>query len=278
MKLIEYIDENYLQNHKKLFSILIFGLFLLFFILSLIFLNKVIDDSLDNPLENEKDYDKYFYFNDEQNNTKENENNNLNIDNSNECENTKSLIMKQNLSLISIFELKTDTIHSLSGSLKAFNIIMLIFAVFIFLIIPTEKEETKGLDCCSQIFYEICFTACEIFCFSFFLILFGISLLVEIILFSVLCGKYNYSGMNDFLQFLKCNNINKDAFEEYMTLNDFSYHILLLKIFHSFYIIYSFIFIFLSFICFKEPPKIKKKEDGKDDIINSDDKKIALNN
>ena len=285
MEIIEEIKSIIRKNNILL--PIIHAIFLLNFILSIIFLNITIDDFYENPLEKETYFDKYYYFKDEKNISKINESNILNIDNLNECDKVKSLIMLQNQSLASIFELKTNTIHTLSVCLKAFDVIMFFCVFFMFMSFPQEKKGNEGeKDCCSSFCADLCFAIISTFCFMFFLILFVLSLIIQIIIFSVLCGKYNKGGMNNFLNFLECNNINKETFEEYSILNDFSYHIILLKAFQSIYIIYSFLYIVLCFILFFDKDNISYSSHEKTDNINNityidnnnDYKKIILNN
>ena len=67
--------------------------------------------------------------------------NNSKENNMNECYQIQSLILSNNQSLSSIFEFKTDTIHTLSVTLKAFDIIMLFCLIFMFLSFPFPHKK-----------------------------------------------------------------------------------------------------------------------------------------
>ena len=85
--------------------------------------------------------------------------NNSKENNMNECYQIQSLILSNNQSLSSIFEFKTDTIHTLSVTLKAFDIIMLFCLIFMFLSFPFphKKDDTNCLGSfCLSLCDEIC--------------------------------------------------------------------------------------------------------------------------
>lgn len=82
----------------------------------------------------------------------------------------------------------------------------------------------------------------------FLIIITFILLIINIIIFSVLCSRYSADDFDIFLAFLECPNVNNEIFGKYSVLNDLTSHFTLLKIFHSFYIIYILIFLILTLI------------------------------
>lgn len=236
-----------------------------FFILSLVFSSHILNDSIENPLEKEKPSDKDKYFNENENsyfellslfinNDKNYENNtliNLGEDSIN-CENIKDLILIKNSSLKDIFKLNIDSIHSNSASLIAINVIIFVFGFLIY--IPNKFfgeclcEICGCCDCCDKSdrkSYENCADYCGSICLVLIVFIF---LITNIIIFSILCSKYNTDDTENFLSFLQCKNINKEAFEKYLVLNDLSSHISLLKAFQSIFIVLDFIFLIMSLI------------------------------
>ena len=93
--------------------------------------------------------------------------------------------------------------------------------------------------------YENCADYCGSICLVLIVFIF---LITNIIIFSILCSKYNTDDTENFLSFLQCKNINKEAFEKYLVLNDLSSHISLLKAFQSIFIVLDFIFLIMSLI------------------------------
>ena len=158
------------------------------------------------------------------------------------------------------------------------------FCVFFMCLSCPFRNETDDKNClssfCMQLFDALCFNCIYVP----FLILYTVCFVVQIILFSVLCGKYNYSDITNFLNFLECYNYHKETSEQYSIVNDYSYHIVLLKVFHSIYIVSCFIFIFLSLIInfckdisfFEE--KTNDKKDEKNLVNDIDTTQIILNN
>ena len=238
-----------------------------FFILSLVFSSHILNDSVENPLDKEKPSDKDKYFNEIEssyfellslfiNNDKNYENNtliNLGEDSIN-CENIKDLILIKNSSLKDIFKLNIDSIHSNSASLIAINVIIFVFGFLIY--IPNkffgeclcEICGCCGCCCCDKSdrkSYENCADYCGSICLVLIVFIF---LITNIIIFSILCSKYNTDDTENFLSFLQCKNINKEAFEKYLVLNDLSSHISLLKSFQSIFIVLDFIFLIMSLI------------------------------
>ena len=236
-----------------------------FFILSLVFSSHILNDSVENPLDKEKPSDKDKYFNENENsyfellslfinNDKNYENNtliNLGEDSIN-CENIKDLILIKNSSLKDIFKLNIDSIHSNSASLIAINVIIFVFGFLIY--IPNKFfgeclcEICGCCDCCDKSdrkSYENCADYCGSICLVLIVFIF---LITNIIIFSILCSKYNTDDTENFLSFLQCKNINKEAFEKYLVLNDLSSHISLLKSFQSIFIVLDFIFLIMSLI------------------------------
>ena len=236
-----------------------------FFILSLVFSSHILNDSVENPLDKEKPSDKDKYFNEIEssyfellslfiNNDKNYENNtliNLGEDSIN-CENIKDLILIKNSSLKDIFKLNIDSIHSNSASLIAINVIIFVFGFLIY--IPNKLfgeclcEICGCCDCCDKSdrkSYENCADYCGSICLVLIVFIF---LITNIIIFSILCSKYNTDDTENFLSFLQCKNINKEAFEKYLVLNDLSSHLSLLKSFQSIFIVLDFIFLIMSLI------------------------------
>jgi len=235
-----------------------------FFILSLVFSSHILNDSVENPLDKEKPSDKDKYFNENENsyfellslfinNDKNYENNtliNLGEDSIN-CENIKDLILIKNSSLKDIFKLNIDSIHSNSASLIAINVIIFVFGFLIYIPNKFFGEclcEICGCCCCDKSdrkSYENCADYCGSICLVLIIFIF---LITNIIIFSILCSKYNTDDTENFLSFLQCKNINKEAFEKYLVLNDLSSHISLLKSFQSIFIVLDFIFLIMSLI------------------------------
>ena len=163
MKVLEVLKKIF---DKDILYLIINIIFLLNFILSIIFLNPVISDSSENPLEKETYFDKNYYFVNETNIINVPGSNNSKENNMNEC--------------YQIFEFKTDTIHTLSVTLKAFDIIMLFCLIFMFLSFPFphKKDDTNCLG-------SFCLSLCDEICFRCiympFLILYILSFIVQII-------------------------------------------------------------------------------------------------
>ena len=158
--------------------------------------------------------------------------------------------------------------------------------IFLFISFPCViiKDDKDTKNCLSSCIMGICGEICFRCIYIPLVILYILSLIVQIILFSVLCGKYNYSDTNNFLNFLECNNFYKEASELYSIVNDYSYHIVLLKVFHSFYIVYCFILIALGYIIsnLKDNSLFEEitynKKDEKDVVNDKDNTQIILNN
>ena len=123
------------------------------------------------------------------------------------------------------------------------------------------KSLSAKEGCCSA-FCDYLGSICIIF------IILG-CLIADSIVFGVLCGKFGNDGTTNYLAFLKCQNVNKEAFEKYSALEDLDSHFSLLKIFQSLYIVYVFIFLALSIIvkcCFIDPNN--KSYDKESDLMN----------
>ena len=84
------------MSKEDIFCFLIPIVFLLAFILSIIFLNSVIDDSSENFLENEAFVEKYYHSGDEKNITNISESTNLNDNEMEKCNQIQSLIISKN--------------------------------------------------------------------------------------------------------------------------------------------------------------------------------------
>ena len=148
MKVSEVLKKIF---DKDILYIIINIIFFLNFILSIIFLNPVISDSSENPLEKETYFDKNYYFVNGTNIINMPGSNNSKENNMNECYQIQSLILSNNQSLSSIFEFKTDTIHSLSVTLEAFDIIMLFCVLFMFLSFPFPCK-TDDKNCLASLY------------------------------------------------------------------------------------------------------------------------------
>ena len=139
-------------------------------------------------------------------------------------------------------------------ALIAINVIIFVFGFLIY--IPNkffgeclcEICGCCGCCCCDKSdrkSYENCADYCGSICLVLIVFIF---LITNIIIFSILCSKYNTDDTENFLSFLQCKNINKEAFEKYLVLNDLSSHISLLKSFQSIFIVLDFIFLIMSLI------------------------------
>ena len=296
-QIIDYI--NILK--KKSIYISLFVFWFLFF-MTLIFIALIINDTLKNPLEKENQFDKSNYFNDNSFGTKQkckcgekillnfcsedlllsgciniNENNtliNLN-ENLGNCKAIEESIMSHNSKLIDIFQLNTNNINSSSKGLLTVNILLFIFGSLVYVTYnkclsiytglitcdweKARNEEEKGKDECCYVFIEFYIT---IFRNLFILI----CLIVDIIIFSILCGVYNIDDTSKFLKFLECNNVNIVGFDKYLVLRNLSYHFSLLKFFQSLFIIYVFFYLFISIIlkCINLTDKNEKGKNSKD--------------
>jgi len=279
---------------------------LLFFILSMIYTSKIKNGtSSGNPFELEEESDKMNYF---KNNITSNYPDkaycicgddtfldycneellksgckNLSIKNEiknlrkfTQCEEIQNKIINGNFKLKNIFEIKTDSIHSLITTLIALNIAIFIMVILYFPCFEfwvkrkeeefndyykakqKEKEEQKEEGKKKSIFSDF-LDWCDTFCRALSLvsliygILFLISiailiiLIIIIIIFSIVCGLYNSDDTSKYLDFLDCTNVNKVGFYKFSSLEDLSSHFIALKIVQSFYMIFVFISGFYTF-------------------------------
>ena len=285
---------------RYIYAIIIDVFTLLFFILSMIYSSKIKNDtSSGNPFELEEESDKMNYF---KNNITSNYPDkaycicgddtfldycneellksgckNLNIKNEiknlrkfTQCEEIQNKIIKGNLKLKNIFDLKTDSIHSLITTLIALNIAIFIMVILYFPCFELwvkskeeeyndyyktkqkEKEEQKKRGKKKSIFSDF-LDCCHPFCMALglailvigILVLISIAILIIliiiIIIFSIVCGLYNSDDTSKYLEFLECTNVNKEGFYKFSSLEDLSSHFIALKIVQSFYIIIVFI-------------------------------------
>ena len=225
------------------------------FILSLVFASFILNESSENPLEKEEYSDKYTYFK-----YSKNFGNDL-VD----CKKIKDSIMIQNLNLTDIFDLNSNSINSNSKALISLNVIIFFFSLFVY---------CQNI-CCGVCCVECCGCSdesgtdktgcyggcCDCVGTACIMLIILSCLIADAVVFGILCGKFDDDGTKNFLAFLECQNINKEAFEKYLILDYLNSHISSLKIFQSLYVVYIFIFLLISMVaklCFIN---IDKKND-----------------
>ena len=275
---------DFMNNYKKKLIYISISVFWFLFILTIIFIALIINDTLKNPLEKENQFDKLNYFNDNSFGTKQkckcgekillnfcsedlllsgciniNENNtliNLN-ENLGDCKDIEESIMSHNFKLIDIFQLNTNNINSSSKGLLAVNILLFIFGSLVYVTYNKCLSILTGLFTCDwekarnkeeEGKEECCYVLNEFFITIIWILFILICLIVDIIIFSTLCGVYNIDDTSKFLKFLECNNVNIVGFDKYLVLRNLSYHFSLLKFFQSLFIIYVFFYLFISII------------------------------
>ena len=259
------------------------GLFLLFFIPSLVFFYFISKDTSEDPLE-----EGINFFN----STSFNYGNNINTyidifnfkdENPVDCSRIYELIKVKNQSLSEIFTLNTRKINFLAKSLIALKFVTLAFVILAFILylknlaekksnVPIKDSGSKNSteQCCAS--FCLIFISCMIglCCTALLLIGFAIFLIVEIILFSVISAKYNNDETKKFLNFLQCDGISHNIIEKFSSLNNLSLHFTLIKILNSVYIVFFVVFgiiVALSFLI-----------DFPIDDNKGDDKEKALSN
>lgn len=295
--------SNFITSHnKKLIYISISVLWSLF-LLTLIFIALIINDTLKNPLEKENQFDKLNYFNDNSFGTKQkckcgekillnfcsedlllsgciniNENNtliNLN-ENLNDCKAIEESIISHNFKLIDIFQLNTNKINSSSKGLLTLNILLFFFGSLVYVTRNKCLSILTGLFTCDwekardeeeKGKEDCCYEFSEFLITIIYILFILICLIVDIIIFSTLCSVYNIDDTSKFLKFLECNNVNIAGFDKYLVLKNLSYHFSLLKFFQSLFIIYFFFYLFISIIlkCINLCDKNEKGNNSKDE-------------
>jgi len=223
--------ESCNKNRKIILSIL-YIILIGFFTPSLVYSILILNNSSENPLEKEEYSDKNNYFK------------NIAIlgDNLVDCEKIQESIMVQNLSLIDIFELNTNSIYSNSKALISLNCIIFFFCIIIY----CSNNCLFSIVCCclNEKGTRECFGGCfaDYLASAILIILNLICLIADSIIFGILCRKFDNGGTKNFLSFLECKNVNKDAFEKYLVLEDLDSYFSFLKIFQSLFIVYVFIY------------------------------------
>ena len=254
MKLNEIIEKF---NEKKLttVSFISFGLFLFFFVPSLVFIFFISKDTSEDPLKEGINFYNASYFNSGNNINAYVDTGNLKDVYTFDCIKIYELIKVKNQSLGEIFTLNIGKINSLSKSLIEVKLITLSFVIFdfmIYLIILNEKksgfanvkpkQKNDSGNCCVNLCCLFFGWMMSCFCSFFIIIFFAIFLILEIILFSIICAKYDNDETTKFLNFLKCNGINQDIITKFSSLNDLSIHFNLIIILNSVYIVFFVIF------------------------------------
>ena len=259
-----------------------YGLFLLFFVPPLVCIFFISKDTSEDPLKEGINFYNTSSFNSGSYINACAEAFNLKDEYTVDCNKIYELIKVKNQSLGEIFTLNTGKINSLSKGLIAVKFVTLslvILDIIIYLRILNEKKssytgtKTKKdsgdycADCCCLFFGCIIGLCCAVF----IIISFGILIIVEIILFSIICAKYNNDETKKFLNFLKCDGINHDIISKFSSLNDLSLHFTLIKILNSVYLIFFIIFGIIVVCSQFTDFSLTKNEDG-----DKEDKEKAL--
>ena len=148
--------DKFIQRHKKLILLIIYSFFLLFLLLSTIYLFQIIFDSKENPLKKEDIIDKSSYFI----NIEENNNSLIINENNIQCNNYKDTILTKNLSLINIFDLNTGYIFSASIGIIINNVIIFIISCLSFVVYKycLDKDKNKEQCCDCRCLYDYFWT------------------------------------------------------------------------------------------------------------------------
>ena len=240
------------------------GLFLLFFILSLVFFFFISKDTSEDPLQEGINFYNSTSFNYGNNISTYLDIFNLKDENLVDCSRIYELIKVKNQSLSDIFTLNTGKINFYAKSLIALKFVTLAFVILAFILylknlaekksnVPIKDSELKNSteQCCAS--FCLIFISCMIglCCTALLLIGFAIFLIVEIILFSIISAKYNNDETKKFLNFLQCDGISHNIIEKFSSLNNLSLHFTLIKILNSVYIVFFVVFgiiVALSFL------------------------------
>ena len=230
-----------------------YGLFLLFFIPSLVFVFFISKDTSEDPLQEGINFYNSTSFNYINNTNTYVDMFNLKDENPVDCNKIYELIKVKNQSLSEIFTLYTGKINSLAKGLIALKFVTLAFVILAFIIYLINLNEKQSYsantkpkndteECCAN--FCCLFLGCMIGlgCAFFLIIGFSIFLIVEIVLFSIISAKYNNDETKKFLNFLQCDGISHDIIKKFSSLNDLSLHFTLIKILNSVYIIFFFAF------------------------------------
>ena len=260
-----------------------YGLFLLFFIPSLVVVFFISKDTSEDPLQKGINFYNSTAFIYESSTNTYVDMFNLKNDNPVDCNKIYELIKIKNQSLSEIFTLNIGKIKPLAKGLIALKFVTLSFIILAFIIYLINLSEKKNNltktnsnskngteECCAN--FCCFFLGCMIgLCCAIFLIIgFSIFLIVEIILFSIISSKYNNDETKKFLNFLQCDGISHDIIEKFSGLNDLSLHFTLIKIFNSVYIVFFAVFgIIVALSNFTDFSFSKSQDDDKEKVLSS---------
>ena len=141
----------------------------------------------------------------------------------NECYMIQYEIMKENKKLEQIFILKTEKIHDYALSLLIVIFIDFILTI-ILMIICTYFPFLLRIQ---NMIYILC-TLGGIF--------YGLNFL-NLYLFFLFCVTYFNDDTKDYLDFLKCNNVNKNGFRKYSFIENLKFHFNIFMVINILYLI-----------------------------------------
>jgi len=241
---------------KKLENIFLGVILIVTFLLSFIFICKIIHNSSSNPFDNEKKYNNYFDFLDpisfeyclceKENFTNLCPQNLLKIGCKNfisdypliiedkfDCNILQYEIKNKSQPLKEIFNIKTKVPGEIIGHL-VIKLFSLVFIIFLFGWIYSMDKDTDGCDYCVS---SICGTIFYILVFIFFII--------EIIIFSVSSSKCKKNDNEKYLKFLECPNVLmfKEGFTIYNSIETFDLNVIEYMVFSIIHIVYFFIYL-----------------------------------
>ena len=155
------------------------------------------------------------------------------VENKYDCDILNYKIITKKTPLNEIFILNTKSYRGGEIGLLVMKIIILLISI---LNILSIWGESTGSDCAD------CLGNCIIFFCGFIitLILF-ILWLVELIIFSVSCSKYNNDDAQKYLDFLNCPNVDKKGFVKFNSIDDLYTHLIIFMTFNIIYIICLFL-------------------------------------
>ncbi len=258
-----FVCSKEISKQKTTAIVLLFYvIFFICFIPSLVLMFFISKDTYEDPLE-----DGITFYNSTSYSPRDNiitnaPKINLNDKDIIDCNNIHELITVQNKSLGEIFKLNTGYIRYLSNSLIALKFVTLFFIIielFNYIACQNKKDfgnvkgDNKVEDCCLSLccMFFACMLGC--LCMVFVAVGFFIFLIVDIILFSIMCSQYNNDETNKFLNFLQCDGINQDIITKFTGLNDLSSHFTAIKIVNSIYIVFFAMFgILMAFTNFTD--------------------------
>ena len=239
---------------------ILFGvLYIVTFLLSFIFICKILHNSSSNPFDNEKNYNNYFDFLEpisfeyciceKVNLTSLCPQDLLKIgckdvisdypliiENKYDCNILQYEIKNKSQPLKEIFNIKIKAPGEIVGHL----VIKLFSLVFVIILVECFRSSKKDTDACDR-----CVSG---FCGIIFYILAIIFYIIEIIIFSVSSSKCKKNDNEKYLKFLECPNvfIFKEGFTIYNSIETYDSNIIEYMVFSIIHIVYIFIYLVIE--------------------------------